>query len=55
MDMDRTCIYGDGGVRYGVLRSMDVHMVRNKYMEIAYILLILIVAVLLWRPRKGDK
>ena len=50
--MVRTKLYGSINDRYGVLRSMDVHMVRNRYMEIIYILLILIIAVWLWKPRK---
>ena len=46
----RIDIHGNGSVRDGVLRCMDVHMVRSGNM--CKVLIILIIAVILWWPRK---
>jgi len=51
--MDRTHLHGSGCTRYGVLRCLDVHMVRTGNMGI--VVGILIIAVILWWPRKGDE
>lgn len=56
MELDRTDFYGIGGVRYGVLRGVDVHMVKGGQMREAIIIsVILILAVLMWMPRKGGR
>ena len=50
MVLDRTRIHGCSNNRYGVLRGVDVHLVRTGNMGI--VLGILIIAVILWWPRK---
>lgn len=42
---------GDDNDRNGVLRCLDEHMVRTGNM--AVVIIILILAVILWMPRKG--
>ena len=49
--VDRACVHGNNNDRYGVLRGLDVHMVRGGNMGI--VIGILIIAVILWWPRKG--
>ena len=53
LDLHRTGIHGDCGYRYGVMRSLDVHLVRTGNMWIVQGILIL--AVIVWYPWKGDK
>ena len=54
--VDRISVYGNHGNRYGVMRNLDVHMVRGGKMREAIIIsVILIVAVIIWMPRKGGK
>lgn len=56
MELDRACVHGDIGSRYGVLRNMDVHLVRGGPMREAIIIsVILILAVIVWTPRKGGR
>lgn len=50
MVLDRTRVYGCDSNRYGVLRSLDVHLVRTGNMGL--VIGILIIAVILWWPRK---
>lgn len=51
--LDRTFLHGNVGRDYGVFSSLDVHMVKGGEMrEIIIISIILILAVLIWRPRK---
>ena len=49
----RTSVYGCGCDRYGVLRHLDEHMVVIEIMKT--VLIILILAVIVWWPRKGGK
>jgi len=49
--VDRTCVHGNNGDRYGVLRCLDVNLLRGGNMGI--VAGILIIAVILWWPRKG--
>lgn len=54
--MDRADLHGIVGDRHGVLRCLDVHMVRGGPMREAIIIsVILILAVIVWRPRKGGR
>lgn len=53
MVMDRIDLYGNNIHRNGVLRCMDVHMVRTGNMGI--VIAILILAVIIWWPRKGGR
>lgn len=50
LELDRTRIHGSSGDRYGVLRGVDVHMVRSGNMGI--VVGILIIAVIIWWPKK---
>lgn len=53
MELDRANCNGGGCHRYGVLGSLDVHMVRDRNMGI--VIAILVIAVILWWPRKEDR
>ena len=53
MELDRTCIHGNNEHRNGVLRNLDAHLVRTGHMWT--VIIILILAVILWWPRKGDE
>ena len=56
MELVRTGVYGGIGNRYGVLRNMDVHVVRGgKMREVIIILIFLITAIIVWMPKKGGK
>jgi hypothetical protein len=56
MELYRTSVYGSNECRYGVLNNLDVHILRGGCMrEITIILIILITALIIWMPRKGDK
>ena len=56
MVVDRPSVHGSSDSRYGWMRVMDVHMVRGGPMKEAIIIsVILIVAVIIWMPRKGGK
>lgn len=56
MVMDRTDFHGSHEYRNCVLRSVDVHLVKGGPMREAIIIsVILILAVLMWMPRKGGK
>lgn len=56
MDMDRANLHGAVGCRYGGLSILDIHLIRGGVMREAIIIgTILILAVIIWRPRKGDK
>ena len=51
--MDRVSVHGNVSNRYGVLRCLDVHMVRGGNMREAIIIsVILIIALWLWKPGK---
>lgn len=51
--MDRTCVHGNISNRYGVLRGLDIHMVRGGHMREAIIIsVILIIALIIWKPGK---
>lgn len=52
MVLDRTDLYGDGCVRYGVLHHLDVLLMREGNV-MAIVIGILIITVILWWPRKG--
>lgn len=53
MVMDRTCGNGNIGARDGVLRGMDVRMVRTG--DMWTVVIILIITVIIWWPRKGER
>lgn len=54
--MDRAGLHGDNEYRNAVLRCLDVHMVKGEIMREAIIIsVILILAVIVWRPRKGGR
>ena len=56
MELYRTSVYGSNECRYGVLNNLDSHILRGGRMrEITIILIILITAIIIWMPRKGDK
>ena len=56
MVLDRSDLYGNDVHRNGVLHGMDVSLRGIRTMrEVTIILLILILAVWMWRPRKGGK
>lgn len=51
--VDRACVHGNNDDRYGVLRGLDVHMVRGgKMREAVIISAILLIAVIIWKPRQ---
>ena len=49
--VDRTSLHGNSINRYGVLRGLDRNLLRGGDMGI--VIGILIIAVILWWPRKG--
>ena len=52
--VDRVLAHGNRIDRDGVLHSVDVHLKELKAMkEVSIVLLILIIAVWLWKPREG--
>ena len=51
--VDRACLHGAINDRYGVLRGLDRNLLRGGDMGI--VIGILIIAVILWWPRKGGK
>ena len=53
MDMVRTHSNGIDGSRHGCLRDLDVHLLRTGNMGI--VIAILVIAVIVWWPRKGDE
>ena len=53
LECDRADRHGRVRARDGVFGSLDVHMVRTGNMGI--VIGILIIAVILWWPRKGEK
>lgn len=54
--LDRLDLHGDRIDRSGILRNLDAHLVRGGPMREAVIIAgILILALILWRPRKGGK
>lgn len=54
--MDRSGLHGDNEYRNAVLRCLDIHMVKGGIMREAIIIsVILILAVVIWRPRKGGR
>jgi hypothetical protein len=57
LELHRSRIHGSDEHRNGVLRNLDVHLVRNGAMREAIIIgFFLITAVLVWTiPRKGGK
>lgn len=56
MELGWTYFHGNHEHRNGVLGHLDVHMVKGGQMREAIIIsVILILAVLMWMPRKGGK
>ena len=56
MDMDRVGIHGNHEYRNAVLCNLDVHLVKGGAMRGAIIIsVILILAVIVWMPKKGGK
>lgn len=53
MVLDRACVHGNNDDRYGVLRGLDRNLLRGGNMGI--VIGILIIAVILWWPRKGGR
>lgn len=54
LGLRRADIHGNGDVRYGVLAGLDVLAMKGGAMREAIIIgTILIIAVIIWRPRKG--
>ena len=54
--MDRPDLHGDGGSRYGLWADLDSKLIRGGKMREAILIgTILILAVIIWRPRKGGK
>ena len=54
--LDRPYLHGDGGYRYGLWANLDRNLIRGGKMREAIIIgTILILAVIIWRPRKGGK
>lgn len=53
MVMDRISVHGGSDNRYGWMSNLDVHCVRTGNMGI--VIGILIIAVIVWWPRKGDR
>lgn len=54
LDVCRACLADRGGCRYGVLSDLDRRLIRGGKMREAIIIgTILILAVIIWRPRKG--
>ena len=54
MELGRTDLFGHHEYRNAVLRGVDARMVGGR-MELWIIAIILILSVLLWRPKKGGK
>ena len=54
MDMDRAHNHGLDGSRSGVLHGMDVHMVKDGDL-LGIVIAILVIAVILWWPRKEGR
>lgn len=52
MGLHRTCFYGDGSYRNGVLANLDSR-VRSEPMELWVIAFFLIASVIAWWPKKG--
>jgi len=48
--LSRTRIHGNVSDRYGVMRCLDVHMVRGG--DMALVIGILVITLILWWPRK---
>ena len=56
MELDRTHFHGDHEYRNAVLRTLDAHLVRGGAMREAIIISVfLILAVIVWMPKKGGK
>lgn len=50
----RTDLHGDGSVRYGVLRNLDVFLLKEGS-AMGIVIGILILTVILWWPRKDGE
>lgn len=56
LELDRTDLHGGHEYRNAVLRNLDVHLVRGGAMREAIIIsAILILAVIVWMPKKGGR
>ena len=56
MELDRAVFHGNLVHRDGVLRHLDVSIKEIRAMkEVTIVMVILILAVIAWRPRKGGK
>ena len=56
MVMDRLGVHGCDEYRNGVLHTLDAHLVRGGTMREAIIISVfLILAVIVWMPKKGGK
>lgn len=56
LELHRPDLYGGNEYRNAVLRNLDVHLVRGGAMREAIIIsAILILAVIVWMPKKGGK
>ena len=54
MDMGGTDRHGDQRTGNGVLRGLDSHMVKDGDL-LGVVIAILVIAVILWIPRKGGE
>jgi len=56
LELHRPDLHGGNEYRNAVLRNLDVHLVRGGRMREAIIIsAILILAVIVWMPKKGGK
>lgn len=56
MELYRTSVYGSHEYRNGVLSHLDSHILRGGRMREAIIIsAILILAVIIWMPKKGGR
>lgn len=56
LELHRTDLYGNNKHRDGVLGNLDVFLIRGGAMREAIIIsAILILAVIVWMPKKGGK
>ena len=56
MELDRVLVHGNHISRNGVLHNLDVSVRETQAMkEVTIVLVILILAVWAWKPRKGGR